>query len=133
MNTQTLGGLASDQKINSVFHVFGFSIPVAKDGRRMWPTKFKREMAKQMMSGKLTVGDVQKTCRVPDKTAYRWKSDFRNPAKKAEKCKDRAAFVKLQVDETKPADRSSQGQITLTRGATELTLPLIIRSSSWYS
>ena len=37
MNSQTLGGLASDQKIENVFHAFGYSIPVGKDGRRMWP------------------------------------------------------------------------------------------------
>ncbi|GFE49048.1 hypothetical protein So717_08010 [Roseobacter cerasinus] len=123
MNSQTLGGLASDQKIENVFRVFGYSIPIGKDGRRMWPTKFKREMAKQMMSGKLTVGDVQKTCRVSDKTAYRWKSDFQTPTKKAAKRKDRPAFVEVQVNEAKPVDPISHGQIKLKRGATELTLP----------
>lgn len=46
MTTQDLGGLSSDQKINDVFQAYGFSIPIGKDGRRMWPTKFKQEMAK---------------------------------------------------------------------------------------
>lgn len=123
MNSRTLGGLASDQKIENVFRVFGYSIPDGKDGRRMWPTKFKREMAKQMISGKLTVGDVQKTCRVSDKTAYRWKSDFQTPTKKTAKRKDRPAFVELQVDETKSVEPNSLGHITLKRGATELTFP----------
>lgn len=123
MNSQTLGGLASDQKIENVFRVFGYSIPVGKDGRRMWPTKFKREMAKQMMSGKLTVGDVQKTCRVSDKTAYRWKSDFQTPTKKAAKRRAQSAFVERQVDETKAADQNPHRQITLKRGSTELMLP----------
>ena len=60
MNSQTLGALASDQKTENVFHAFGYSVPVGKDGRRMWPTKFKREMARQMNSGKLSIGDVEK-------------------------------------------------------------------------
>lgn len=123
MNSQTLGGLASDQKIENVFRVFGYSIPVGKDGRRMWPTKFKREMVKQMMSGKLTVGDVQKTCRVSDKTAYRWKSDFQTPRKKAAKRRAQSAFVEVQVDETKPVELKPHGHITRKRGATELMLP----------
>ena len=38
MNSQTLGALSSDQKIKNVFHAFGYSIPVGKDGRRLWPT-----------------------------------------------------------------------------------------------
>ncbi len=50
MNTQTLGALASDQKIENVFHAFGHSVPVGKDGRRMWPTKLKRDMALQIVS-----------------------------------------------------------------------------------
>ncbi|MCK0121062.1 transposase [Loktanella sp. F6476L] len=76
MTTQTLGALASDQKIDKVFHIFGHSIPVGKDGRRMWQTKFKREMAQQMISGKLSVRDAQKTCRVSNNTAYKWKNKF---------------------------------------------------------
>ena len=51
MNTQTLGALSSDQKIDKVFHAFGYSVPVGKDGRCLWPTKFKREMAHRMRSG----------------------------------------------------------------------------------
>lgn len=44
MNSQILGELASDQKIQNIFHAYGYSIPVGKDGRRLWPTKFKRAM-----------------------------------------------------------------------------------------
>jgi len=69
MTTLDLGELASDQKINGVFRVFGFSIPVGRDGRRMWPKKFKQEMAKQMKSGKLSVKDIQRTCEVSEQTA----------------------------------------------------------------
>ncbi len=40
MNSQVLGERASDQKIEKVFHVYGYSIPLGKDGRRLWSTKF---------------------------------------------------------------------------------------------
>ncbi|SCZ52480.1 hypothetical protein SAMN04488118_1024 [Epibacterium ulvae] len=45
MNSQTLSGLLSDQKIEKIFHAYGFSIPVGKDGRRLWPKKFKTRLA----------------------------------------------------------------------------------------
>ncbi len=51
MKSQNLGDLASDQKIQNIFHAFGYSIPVGKDGRRLWPTKFKRAMGQRMRSG----------------------------------------------------------------------------------
>ncbi len=35
MNSQNLGELASDQKIQNIFHAYGYSIPVGKDGRRL--------------------------------------------------------------------------------------------------
>lgn len=35
MNSQNLGELASNQKIEKVFHAYCYSIPVAKDGRRL--------------------------------------------------------------------------------------------------
>ena len=38
MNTQFHNDLASNKKIDKVFHAFGHSIPVAKDGRRLWPS-----------------------------------------------------------------------------------------------
>lgn len=43
MHSQKVGNLASAHKIDKVFHAFGYSIPVGKDSRRLWPTKFKRE------------------------------------------------------------------------------------------
>lgn len=113
MNSQALGGLASDQKIDKVFHVFGYSIPVGKDGRRMWPDKFKAEMAKQMNSGKLTINDVQKTCKVPQQTAYQWEKEF-GKRSKAEK---KPAFAKLNVADDETA------AITIRRGETEILLP----------
>ena len=86
MNSPNLGGLASDQKIQNIFHAFGYSIPVGKDGRRLWPTKFKRAMGQRMRSGELSIGEVQKTCQVSNKTAYSWrKGSSRKPSPKQQK------------------------------------------------
>ncbi len=41
MNSQVLGELASDQETEKAFHAYGHSIPVGKDGRRLWPLNFK--------------------------------------------------------------------------------------------
>lgn len=37
MSSQKFGNLASDQKIDKVFRAFGYSIPVGKDSRRLYP------------------------------------------------------------------------------------------------
>lgn len=60
MTTMDRSGLAGDQKFKDVFEAFGYSIPFGKDGRRIWPTKFKREMVKRMRAGTLTVQDFRK-------------------------------------------------------------------------
>ena len=73
MKTQILGALSGDQKVDIVSHAFGYSIPVGKDGRRLWPSEFKRQMARRMKSGTLSIGDLQKTCQISDKTAYSWR------------------------------------------------------------
>lgn len=125
MNSQTLGALASDQKIENVFHAFGYSVPVGKDGRRMWPTKFKREMARQMNSGKLSIGDVEKGCRVSNKTAYKWRQDFggRGQRKTPKKQPPQKVFSEIKVDEEKPKVATPSEKITLTRNEIELALP----------
>ncbi|WP_187428197.1 hypothetical protein ROLI_003360 [Roseobacter fucihabitans] len=103
MNSQTLGALASDQKIQNVFHAFGYSIPVGKDGRRLWPTKFKREMVQRMRSGKLTIGEVQRTCRVCDTTAYKWKKKAGRIATKQNESTEKPTpvFAEIKVPDDK--------------------------------
>ncbi len=124
MNTQTLGDLASDQKIDKVFHAFGHSIPVGKDGRRMWPTKFKREMAKQMNSGTLSVSDVQKTCPVSDKAVYQWKKAFgKNDKRKFPVNKlSKRAFSEIKVIDDRPESSLPSELIILKYGGCELRL-----------
>ncbi|MHA3916795.1 transposase [Halovulum sp. GXIMD14793] len=125
MNTQTLGALSSDQKIDKVFHAFGYSIPVGKDGRRLWPTKFKREMAQRMRSGTLSIGDVQKTCQISDKTAYAWRKGpkQRNSAKR-QKVQERApVFAEIKVQHDVPVKQTEMSHIVFKRAGCELLLP----------
>lgn len=124
MNTQTLGALASEQKIENVFHAFDHSIPVGKDGRRMWPTKFKREMVRQMNSGKLTIGDVRKGCQVSDKTVYGWRQEFGCKKKTPSKKPPIKGFSSIKVIDDQPKTSTPTAPITLKRGDVEPQLPL---------
>lgn len=117
MKTQDLGGLSSDQKIGGVFEAFGYSIPVAKDGRRIWPTKFKREMVKRMRAGTLTVQEFQKECQVPDNMVYKWRKQF--PETTASKARSKkAAFAEVRVEEIP----KHHGSIELSWRGVELKL-----------
>ena len=122
MNSQNLGELASDQKIQNVFHAFGYSIPIGKDGRRLWPTKFKRAMGQRMRSGELSINDVQKTCQISDKTAYSWrKGGSRKPSQKSQQ--PAALFAEVKVERDKPASPLQTPQIVFKRAGCEVLLP----------
>lgn len=125
MNTQTLGALSSDQKIDKIFHAFGYSIPVGKDGRRLWPTKFKREMAQRMRSGTLSIGDVQKTCKISDKTAYSWRKGpkQKNLAKRQKVKKPEPVFAEIKVQQDEPTAQTEISHIIFKRAGCELLLP----------
>ncbi|WP_299289076.1 hypothetical protein [uncultured Tateyamaria sp.] len=125
MNSQTLGELASDQKIENVFHAFGYSVPVGKDGRRLWPTKFKREMGQRMRSGTLSVGEVQKTCRVSDSTAYKWKKKANRITQKPNHSLEQSApaFAEIKVSKDEQRSARSLGQIVFKRAGCEIDLP----------
>ena len=126
MSSQKLGNRTSDQKIENVFHAFGYSIPVGKDGRRLWPIKFKREMARRMKSGTLSVADVQRTCQIPDKTAYAWRkgSKQKNLAKRQKRPQESSpVFAKIKVQNEVPAEHVKGSHIVFKRAGCELLLP----------
>lgn len=125
MNTQTLGAISTDQKIDKVFHAFGYSIPVGKDGRRLWPTKFKREMAQRMRSGTLSIGDVQKTCQISDKTAYSWRKGpkQKNLAKRQKVQEPTPVFAEIKVRHAEPVEQAEISRIIFKRAGCELLLP----------
>ncbi len=127
MNSQNLGALSSDQKIDKVFHAFGYSVPVGKDGRRLWPKKFKREMGRRMRSGKLSADKVRKTCRVSDSTVYEWKKSGHRAEMKQKHCSEMPApaFAEVKVKVSKDETHSSgaSGQIIFRRAGCEVQLP----------
>ncbi len=125
MNSQNLGDLASDQKIQNVFHAFGYSIPIGKDGRRLWPTKFKRAMGQRMRSGDLSVDEVQKTCQISDKTAYKWRkagprTSSRPPSQTS---KSARAFAEVRVQHYEKTAEPTSNQIVFKRAGCEILLP----------
>ncbi len=125
MNSQALGELASDQKIQNIFHAFGHSIPVGKDGRRLWPTKFKRAMGQRMRSGELSIGEVQKTCQVSNKTAYSWrKGGARKSPHKPKKTQEPVpTFTEIKVQRDAPVVPRQIPQIVFRRAGCEVLLP----------
>lgn len=125
MNSQNLGELASDQKIQNVFYAFGYSIPIGKDGRRLWPTKFKRAMGQRMRSGELSVGDVQKACQISDKTAYSWrKGGSQKSSHKPQTAQQpTTSFAEIKVETDKPAQPSETNQMVFRRAGCEVLLP----------
>lgn len=125
MNSQNLGDLASDQKIDKVFHAFGYSIPVGKDGRRLWPTKFKRGMGQRMRSGELSIGEVQRTCQVSNKTAYSWRKggSRKSPYKPKRTQEPAPAFAEIKVQRDEPFALTLTSQIVFKRAGCEVLLP----------
>ena len=99
MNTQFHNDLASNKKIDKVFHAFGHSIPVAKDGRRLWPSKFKRDMAMKMETRELAVAEIAKTCNIPQWKVQQWKRENppHNAAKSLPSHKPEPAFSEIKV------------------------------------
>lgn len=125
MNSQNLGELASDQKIEKVFHAYGYSIPVGKDGRRLWPTKFKRAMGQRMRSGELSISEVQKTCQVSNKTVYSWRKggSRKSPHKPKKTQQPPPAFAEIKVERDKPVSPPEAPQIVFKRAGCEVVLP----------
>ena len=123
MNFQDLGELASDPKIEKVFHAYGYSIPVGKDGRRLWTRKFKDEVGQQMKSGRLSVGEVAKTCGVKHETASRWKKASEKKAlgpHSTLKPKSKPSFAEIKVSSRELNIPTSSEEIIFKRGSREV-------------
>jgi len=126
MNSQALGELASDQKIEKVIHAYGYSIPVGKDGRRLWTRRFKDEVGQQMKSGRLSVGEVAKTCGVKHEIASRWKKASEKKAlcrHSTLKPKSKPSFAEIKVDSPEPTIPATSEYIIFKRGSCELLFP----------
>ncbi len=125
INTQTLGALSGYQKIENVFYAFGYSIPAENDGLCMWPTKFKREMARRIKSGKLSIKSVKNGCKVSDQTANQWWQEFGGVKKKkplSNKLTNKS-FSEIKVMDAQPKTATVRNDIVLKRGDVELKIP----------
>ncbi len=76
-----------------------------------------------MISGKLSIADIQRTCRVSESAAHRWKTKCGHKDKSAA-AREAVEFTELKVDETKPQKAQAQCAIVLKHGDTELQLPV---------
>ncbi|MDA5555131.1 hypothetical protein [Shimia sp. MMG029] len=126
MDSQKLGGLASDQKIEKIFHAYGYSIPVGRDGRRLWPKRFKNEIGQRMNSGRLSPRDVAKTCGISSATAADWKKDAKREATGPHstlKPKSKSTFVEMQVEKDVSASRATLEPIVFKSSDCEIQFP----------
>jgi transposase-like protein len=126
MNSQVLGELTSDQKIAKVFHAYGYSIPVGKDGRRLWTRKFKDEMGQRMRAGRLSVDEVAKTCGVKHETAARWKKTSEKKASGPHstlKPKSQTSFAEIKVNSREQNVPAAPENIIFKRGGCEIQFP----------
>ena len=126
MNSQALGELASDQKIEQVFYAYGYSIPVGKDGRRLWTRRFKDEIGQQMKSGRLSVGEVAKTCGVKHETASRWKKASEKKAlgpHSTLKPNSKPSFAEIKVSSREQTVPAASENIIFKRGSCEVLFP----------
>lgn len=124
MNRQVHNDLSSDKKISRVFHAYGYSIPVRKDGRRMWPAKFKRAMTYKIRSKELTVKEVSEVCKTDQFTVKQWRREYGKeasldgPPHSAE-----PAFAQLTTSDTDGSALCAGGEISVRCKGFDFTLP----------
>ncbi len=126
MNSQALGEFASDDKNEKVFHAYGYSNSVGKDGRRLWTQRFKDEMGQKMKSGRLSVGDVAKTCGVKHETASRWKKASEKKAlgpHSTLKPKSKPSFAEIKVSSREQTIPATSENIIFKHGSCEVLFP----------
>ena len=125
MNTQISGDLSSNQKISDVFHAFGYSIPLSKDGRRMWPTRFKHEMLRRLEAKELSAAEISATCKMDPSTVYQWKREFRReePKHLSTSPKQPSSFVEIKVRDNVGKRPVAPNTLTFSCRAFELRLP----------
>ena len=124
----TVANTDLDQTVDGkkLFQVYGHSIGIGKDGRRLWPAKFKQQIGRKVISGKLSTQDVQKACQISSggvnqcvRFAERG-SNSRN--KKGEADKPVFTEIKL-VPELQAISASVQRHLKIKTAKFELCLP----------
>lgn len=93
---------SSGQKINKLLHAFGYSIPIGKDGRRLWPSKFKKDMVQKLRSKELTAVEISKACKTSQYTVRQWEREFgrKHPKRKPVLPEVAPDFVEVKFNDT---------------------------------
>ncbi|GLQ25206.1 hypothetical protein [Sulfitobacter pacificus] len=124
MNTQGHNDLSSDKKISKVFHAYGYSIPVRKDGRRMWPPKFKRAMTYKIRSKELSVKEVSEVCKTDQLTVKQWRREYGREETLDETIHPaEPVFAQLTLSDNDGSTQRSAGDIRVHCKSFDLTLP----------
>lgn len=96
-----------------------------KDGGRLWPSKFKREMGNKLRSGELTVVEVTRACKTSQSKVSQWKNKAKrgvsqhSPTVKV----PHKQFAEIKVVDDEPLNIQTSGDIIFKRKRFELTLP----------
>ena len=72
MTKHTKPDFPSSQKIENVFHAFGFVIPTTNDGRRIWPPQFKAFIYDKLGNKELTANQICEECNITKSTCKRF-------------------------------------------------------------
>ncbi|SMX42405.1 hypothetical protein [Octadecabacter ascidiaceicola] len=124
MNAHTRNELSSDKKIGDVFYAFGYSIPVSKTGKKLWPALFKRAIVYKLMTNELTANQVATGCKIPLPMVYDWKSANAHHVLKQIEADQEPAFAEIQIQETPLSNDNTIGELRLKFEGIELTLPV---------
>ncbi|SMR83524.1 hypothetical protein SAMN04488030_3449 [Aliiroseovarius halocynthiae] len=124
MNTHVHNDLSSDKKISKVFHAYGYSIQVRKDGRRMWPAKFKRAMVYKIRSKELSVKELSEVCKTDQFTAKQWRREYGKVESLNETIHPaEPVFAQLTLSDDDRSTQRSAGDIRVHCKGFDLTLP----------
>ncbi|MEP1613501.1 MAG: hypothetical protein ABJL72_16470 [Roseobacter sp.] len=108
------------------FDVYGFKIEVHAGGRRVWPPSFKRFIKRELDDGRLTIGDIMRTCNVSQSLVYKWGADVRRASSRQTTVREERIFSEVVFEETKPTEpvNTTDNQILLRGREIEISLPL---------
>lgn len=128
MSKHTKPDFPSSQKIENIFHAFGFVIPTTNDGRRIWPPQFKNFLFDKFNSSELTVKQISEECNVTHSMIYQWRAvikEKRNPKPKR-KSPTKGSFVEVSVAPDQPIPTIEKDFLVLRGENFEIDIPATV-------
>lgn len=110
----------------ATLQAFGFSIPVNRAGRRLWPSRFKQFVLERMDAGEISLQQVINTCQVSRSYLYQWRMQAKGKPVTAADWRAKARFCEVVVQEeaSLAPQASPPAAITISRGFASITLPV---------